>query len=85
MVTHTLTIRRQFARAHSAIAKGLNSDNSGAHFESHHSLNVQVICLYLKNLYVMLCAIWYHLYNLKIVKNTSVGVLLFVKLQTEAK
>ena len=32
----------------------------------------------------MFCAIWYHLYNLKNVKNTNEGVLLFVKLQVEA-
>ena len=31
--------------------------------------------------YVMHCAIWYHLYNLKYLKNTYGGVLLFVKLQ----
>ena len=31
---------------------------------------------------VMFCAIWYHLYNLKNVKNTDGGVLLLVKLQT---
>ena len=29
-------------------------------------------------LYEMLCAIWYHLYNLKNVKNTHGGVLLLV-------
>ena len=34
--------------------------------------------------FVMLCAICYHLYNLKNVKNTNGGVLLLVKLQTEA-
>ena len=34
--------------------------------------------------YVMLCAIWYHLYNLKNVKNTHGGVLLLVKLQAKA-
>ena len=28
----------------------------------------------------MLCAIWYHLYNLENVKNTHEGVLLLVKL-----
>ena len=33
--------------------------------------------------HVMRCAIWYHLYNLKNVKNTHGGVLLFVKLQTK--
>ena len=33
--------------------------------------------------YVMRCAIWYHLYNLKNVKKTRRGVLLLVKLQTE--
>ena len=32
----------------------------------------------------MLCAIWYHLYNLKNVKNTHGGVLLLVKLQALA-
>ena len=32
----------------------------------------------------MLCAIWYHLYNLKNVKNTQGGVLLLVKLQASA-
>ena len=32
----------------------------------------------------MLCAIWYHFYNLKHVQNTHGGVLLLVKLQTEA-
>ena len=31
----------------------------------------------------MLCAIWYHLYNLKIVKYAHGGVLLSVKLQAE--
>ena len=34
---------------------------------------------------VMRCAIWYHLYNLKNVKNTHRGVLFLVKLQAEAK
>ena len=31
----------------------------------------------------MPCAIWYHLYNLKNVKNTHRGVLLLVKLQAK--
>ena len=31
--------------------------------------------------YVMFCAIWYHLYNLKNMKNTHGGVLHLVKLQ----
>ena len=31
--------------------------------------------------YVMLCGIWYHLYNLKNVENTHGGVLLIAKLQ----
>ena len=34
--------------------------------------------------YVMLCVFWYHLYNLKTVKNTHRGVLLLVKLQASA-
>ena len=33
---------------------------------------------------MMLCAIWYHLYNFKNAKNTHKGVLLLVKLQAEA-
>ena len=37
-----------------------------------------------KYLYVMHCAIWYHLYNFKNVKNTHGGVLILVKLQAEA-
>ena len=33
---------------------------------------------------LMHCAIWYHLYNFKNMKNTLVGVLLLVKLQDKA-
>ena len=33
----------------------------------------------------MLCAIWYHWYNFKNMKNTHGGVILLVKLQTEAR
>ena len=32
----------------------------------------------------MRCAIWYHLYNLKNVKNAHGGVLLLVKFQTKS-
>ena len=35
--------------------------------------------------FVMLCAIWYHLYNLKNAKSTNGGVLLLVKLKPKAK
>ena len=35
-------------------------------------------------IHVMLCAIWYHLYNLKNVENTHGGVLRLVKLQSSA-
>ena len=35
---------------------------------------------YGKEVYVMRCAIWYHLYKLKNLKNTHGGVLLLVKL-----
>ena len=35
-------------------------------------------------LYVLFCAIWYHLYNLKNVKSTYGRVLLLVKVQAEA-
>ena len=38
----------------------------------------------LKTLYVACCSIWYHLYNLKNVKNTHGVVLIFVKLQALA-
>ena len=34
--------------------------------------------------YVMFCAIWYHLFNLKNVKNTHGGVLFLVKLNASA-
>ena len=36
-----------------------------------------------RNIYTneTLCAVWYHFYNLKTVKNTDVGLLLLVKLQ----
>ena len=34
--------------------------------------------------YVVHCAIWYHLYNFKNVRNTHGGVLILVKLQAEA-
>ena len=37
-----------------------------------------------KSLFVVLCAIWDHSYNLKNVKNTHGGALLLVKLQAEA-
>ena len=37
-----------------------------------------------KSSYVKICAIWYHLYNLKSVKNTHGGVLLLV-VQFQAK
>ena len=36
-----------------------------------------------KKLNVTFCAIWYHLYKLKNVKNTNVGVLLLVKFLAE--
>ena len=35
--------------------------------------------VWIKREYVMRCAIWYHLYNLKNVKNTHGGVLILVK------
>ena len=38
---------------------------------------------YLSPEYVVRCAIWYHLYNLKNVKNTQGGVLILVKLQAK--
>ena len=43
-----------------------------------------VPCSFEVSLNETLCAIWYHLYNLKNIKNTHVGVLPLVKLQHEA-
>ena len=37
--------------------------------------------LLMGRIFVMHCAIWYHLYNLKTVKNTHGGVLILVKLK----
>ena len=37
----------------------------------------------ISRLYVMFCAIWYHFYNLRNVKNTHGRVLLLVKLQAK--
>ena len=39
---------------------------------------------FITSTYVVICAIWYHLFNLKNVKNTHGGMLLLVKLQAEA-
>ena len=44
---------------------------------------VKCYCI-VKFVYVVRCAIWYHLYNLKNVKNTHGGVLILVKLQAVA-
>ena len=37
----------------------------------------------MERIFVVRCAIWYHLYNLKNVKNIHGGVLILVKLQAE--
>ena len=47
------------------------------------TVTINLSILYISR-YVMRCAIWYHLYNLKNVKNTHGGVLLLVKLQVSA-
>ena len=48
---------------------------------SFASNDLSAMCLYYtyQDSYVMRCAIWYHLYNLKNVKNTHGGVLILVK------
>ena len=45
--------------------------------------SIGVACQWIRRglYYVMRCAIWYHLHNLKNMKNTQGGVLLLVKLQ----
>ena len=50
-------------------------------------VDAQKVYLFLNpfNTYVVRCAIWYYLYNLKNVKNTHGGVLILVKLQAEAR
>ena len=57
---------------------------SGLGFSWEESINVSGRKFKLgdKDKCVMLCAIWYHLYNLKNVKKNHGGVLLIVKLQT---
>ena len=51
----------------------------------NHYLNMCYKVLFLKSITnLMLCTIWYHLYNLKNVKNTHGGVLLLVKLQAKS-
>ena len=48
-------------------------------------MDIQLTCSYfLQLLYVVRCAIWYHLYNFKKVKNTHGGVLTLVELQASA-
>ena len=42
------------------------------------------IALSIKDVFVVHCAIWYHLYNFKNVKNTHGGVLILVKLQASS-
>ena len=54
---------------------------------NHSSIDCFISCLYENaeyKIYVVRCVIWYHLYNLKNLKNTYGGVLILVKLQAEA-
>ena len=47
--------------------------------------SIQVVLdLLIVEKYVIRCGIWYHLYNLKNVKNTDGGLLILIKLQAEA-
>ena len=46
-------------------------------------INIQA-SKYIGKIFVIFCAIWYHLYILRNKKNTHGGVLLFVKLQAVA-
>ena len=46
-------------------------------------INIQA-SKYIGKIFVIFCAIWYHLYILRNKKNTRGGVLLFVKLQAVA-
>ena len=72
------------------LGKIVNSTiNKNSNFMSPDQLTgslqfIQMSHIRTRNLIVMRCAIWYHLYNLKTVKNTHGGVLLLVKLQALA-
>ena len=57
----------------SAGADHITSNFLKAVFYKFYLVHSWILCL----IFVMLCAIWYHLYNLEIVKNTHWGVLLF--------
>ena len=57
----------------SAGAEHITSNFLKAVFYKFYLVRSWILCL----IYVMLCAIWYHLYNLETVKNTHWGVLLF--------
>ena len=50
--------------------------HKASHISIHNNRLANTCCYIL--IYVMLCAIWYHLYNLKNAKNTHGGVLLLV-------
>ena len=50
----------------------------------HNNLAFQEIAFFRPKKYVMRCASWYHLYNLKNIKNAHGGVLLLVTLQASA-
>ena len=46
-----------------------------------HYIHIQFTMWTSSSLYVVRCAIWYHFFNLKNVKNSHGGVLILVKLQ----
>ena len=45
---------------------------------------MEIMSVYFRRKYVIFCAIWYHFYKVKNVKNTHGGVALLVKLQAKA-
>ena len=53
-------------------------------FKPFHLTSLFVYHLKTPKKYIMIYAIWYHLHNLKNVKNSHGGVLLLVKLQASA-
>ena len=61
-----------------------NKTNLLTYKKSKNSSHFCMLKLNENTWYAMLCAIWYHFYNLKNVRNVHEVVLLLVKLQAEA-
>ena len=72
------SLRLKFYRGNFPSSLNITTSKNGI---SHQKMLVFSSVLYYKH--VMHCVIWYHLYNLKNVKNTHGGVLLLVNFQAK--